>query len=98
MTATGAGRWTRWRSYLARRYGWVLFLGVFVLPTIVAAAYYGLIASDRYVSESRFLVRSVNKPASEGISAYLRDFGIARANDDAYAIQEYLYSQIGRAS
>lgn len=83
----------RWRGYLALHYGWVLFLGIFLLPTTVAAVYYGLIASDRYISESRFLVRSVNKPASEGISAYLRDFGIARANDDAYAIQEYLYSR-----
>lgn len=85
--------WKRTRSYLMRHYGWILFLGTFVLPTVAAALYYGLIVSDRYVSESRFLVRSVDKPASEGISAYLRDFGIARANDDAYAIQEYLYSR-----
>lgn len=102
MTSTASGahsstldrsRWKQLRSYLSVHYGWVLFLGIFVLPTIVAAVYYGLIVSDRYVSESRFLVRSVNKPASEGISSYLRDFGIARANDDAYAIQEYLYSR-----
>lgn len=92
MMASEQG-WKRWRSYLVLHYGWVLFLGVFVLPTMAAAVYYGLIASDRYISESGFLVRSVNKPASEGISAYLRDFGIARANDDAYAIQEYLYSR-----
>jgi capsular polysaccharide transport system permease protein len=85
--------WKQMRSYLALRYGWVLFLGVFVLPTVVAGIYYGLIASDRYVSESQFLVRSVDKPAAEGMSAHLRDFGISRANDDAYAIQEYLYSR-----
>lgn len=85
--------WKQIRSYLMLHYGWILFLATFVLPTIGAAVYYGLIVSDRYVSESRFLVRSVNKPASEGISSYLRDFGIARANDDAYAIQEYLYSR-----
>ena len=88
----GSG-WKRLRGYLAAHYGWMLFLSIFVLPTVAAALYYGLIASDRYVWERRFLVRSVNKPASEGISAYLRDFGIARANDDAYAIQEYLYSR-----
>lgn len=85
--------WKQIRSYLMLHYGWILFLATFVLPTTGAAVYYGLIVSDRYVSESRFLVRSVNKPASEGISSYLRDFGIARANDDAYAIQEYLYSR-----
>lgn len=81
------------RRYLTVHYGWVLFLGAFVLPTMAAAIYYGLIVSDRYISESRFLVRSVDKPASEGVTSYLRDFGIARANDDAYAIQEYLYSR-----
>lgn len=81
------------RRFLTRHYGWVLFLGTFVLPITVAAFYYGLIVSDRYVSESSFLVRSIDKPASEGITSYLRDFGIARANDDAYAIQEYLYSR-----
>lgn len=86
-------QWSSVRSYLTNHYGWVLFVGVFVLPTIMAAVYFGLIASDRYISESRFLVRSLNKPAAEGLSAYLRDFGIARANDDAYAIQEYLYSR-----
>lgn len=85
--------WKRWRSYAVLHYGWILFLGVFIAPTVGAAVYYGLIASDRYVSESRFLVRSVTKSASEGMSAYLHDFGIARANDDAYAIQEYLYSR-----
>ncbi len=90
---TNAPGWKQMRSYLMLHYGWILFLATFVLPTIGAAVYYGLIVSDRYVSESRFLVRSVNKPASEGISSYLRDFGIARANDDAYAIQEYLYSR-----
>lgn len=81
------------RSYLAHHYGWILFLSTFALPSLAAAVYYGMIVSDRYVSESRFLVRSVDKPASEGLSAYLRDFGIARANDDAYAIQAYLYSR-----
>lgn len=89
----GQTSWTRFRSYVLRHYGWLLFLGTFVLPTVGAAIFYGLIVSDRYVSESRFLVRSVDKPASEGVSAYLRDFGIARANDDAYAIQAYLYSR-----
>ncbi len=83
----------KWRAYLAQHYGWVLFLCAFIMPTLVAGVYFGLIASDRYISESRFLVRSVNKPAAEGISAYLRDFGIARANDDAFAIQEYLSSR-----
>lgn len=35
----------------------VLFAVCFVLPTLVGAIYYGLIASDRYVTEARFAIR-----------------------------------------
>ncbi|KQP73019.1 capsule biosynthesis protein [Methylobacterium sp. Leaf113] len=35
----------------------VLFLVCFVIPTLAAIVYYGLIASDRYVIESRFALR-----------------------------------------
>lgn len=35
----------------------VLFALCFVLPTLVGAIYYGLIASDRYVTEARFAIR-----------------------------------------
>lgn len=40
----------------ARKRRW--FLLVVVLPTLLAALYYGLIASDIYVSESRFVIKS----------------------------------------
>ena len=35
----------------------VLFVLCFVLPTLVGALYFGLIASDRYVTEARFALR-----------------------------------------
>lgn len=35
-----------------------LFLLIVMLPTLVAIFYYGLIAADVYISESRFVVRS----------------------------------------
>lgn len=35
----------------------VLFVICFVLPSLAGAIYYGLIASDRYVSEARFAIR-----------------------------------------
>ncbi|MHB8747402.1 MAG: hypothetical protein ACYC7I_12920, partial [Gammaproteobacteria bacterium] len=34
-----------------------LFLFTVVLPTLLAAVYFGLIASDVYISESRFVIR-----------------------------------------
>jgi capsular polysaccharide transport system permease protein len=35
----------------------ILFVLCFVLPTLAGALYFGLIASDRYVSEARFAIR-----------------------------------------
>ncbi|GJE58534.1 capsule biosynthesis protein [Methylobacterium trifolii] len=35
----------------------VLFVLCFLLPTLVGAAYFGLVASDRYVTEARFAIR-----------------------------------------
>jgi len=35
----------------------VLFVVCFLLPTLAGAVYYGLIASDRYVTEARFAIR-----------------------------------------
>lgn len=78
---------------LAEHYARTLFVLVFVVPTALAVIYYGFVASDRYVSEAHFIVRSVDKPASEGIGAFLQDFGITRANDDAFAIQDYIHSR-----
>ncbi|KAB1075104.1 capsule biosynthesis protein [Methylobacterium planeticum] len=52
---------------------WVplLFLLCFVLPTLVGAVYYGLIASDRYVTEARFALRpaigSVEKASPDSV-------------------------------
>jgi len=83
----------RLRSYLNAHYARVLFIAVFLIPTLGAVIYFGLIASDRYISEARFIVRSVEKPAAEGAAAFLQDFGITRANDDTFAIQDYIHSR-----
>lgn len=81
------------RAYLSNHYGRVLFVAVFLLPTLLAILYFGLLASDRYISEARFIVRSADKPAAQGAAAYLQDFGIVRANDDAFAIADYIHSR-----
>jgi len=89
-----AGGWAaRARALWGERFGSILFVISFVLPTALAVLFFGLIASDRYVSEAQFIVRSVSRPAAEGAGAYLRDFGIMRANDDIYAIQAFLKSR-----
>lgn len=85
------GRWAsvQW----GRHYGRILFAGLFVLPVLLAAIYFGLAASDRYVSETRFIVRSVERPAAQGAAAYLQSVGITRANDEAFAMQDFVRSR-----
>lgn len=71
-----------------------LFLATVVLPTLVAAIYYGLIASDIYISESRFMVRSPQKPVSAGaLGTLLQGSGLARTLDDQYAVHDFIVSR-----
>jgi capsular polysaccharide transport system permease protein len=69
------------------------FLVVVALPTLIAAFYYLLIASPRYVSEARFIVRAPNhsQPSSLGIA--LQTAGLSPAMTDSYAVHEYIDSR-----
>jgi capsular polysaccharide transport system permease protein len=80
---------SRSRAYLVR----VLFLVLVVLPTALASFYYGIWASDRYVSEARFIVRGISSPRTSGLDMFFRTFGISRAVDDTNAVQSYMLSR-----
>lgn len=70
------------------------FLLIVVLPTAIASAYFGLMASDRYVSVSEFVVRSPQKPPSvTGLTALLQGGGFSRSQDDAYVVHQYMLSR-----
>ncbi len=71
----------------------LMFLLVVVLPTALASIYFGLIASDRFVAESSFVVRSAKQPLGGGLGSLLQMTGIARSQDDAYSVQEYIQSR-----
>jgi capsular polysaccharide transport system permease protein len=75
----------------------LLFLVVVVVPTVAATAYYGGIATDVYVSESRFVIRSAQRQSSGGgIGALLQGAGLPgfqRSVDDAYAVQDFILSR-----
>ncbi len=66
-----------------------------LLPTLLAALYYGVLADDRYVSEARFLIRSGAQPANGmgGMGALLQLAGLSRSQDDAYAVRDFLTSR-----
>ena len=59
----------------------------------MAIIYFGLIASDIYVSESRFVVRSPQKPTVSGLGALLQGSGFSKAQDDSYTVHDYVLSR-----
>ena len=75
-----------------RRLDWI-FLTTVLIPTVFATIYFGLIASDIYTSESRFVVRSPDRQATSPIGLLLRGAGFSRAQDDSYSVQEYMLSR-----
>lgn len=70
-----------------------LFHACVTVPTLVASVYFGLIASDVYISESRFIVRTAEKQAFSGLGAILKGSGFVRSQDDAYTVQDYIHSR-----
>jgi capsular polysaccharide transport system permease protein len=84
-----------WRRTLKKRLSRInrLFLLTVVVPTVLATLYFGLIASDVYVSESRFVVRSPDKQMGSGLGALLKGAGFSRAQDDSYTVHDYVLSR-----
>ena len=70
-----------------------LFLAAVVLPTLVAILYFGFLASDVYVSESQFVIRSPDKQSVTGLGVLLKSSGFSSADDEVYAAQDYVRSR-----
>src|SRR3990170_6649635 len=70
-----------------------LFLTTVVAPTLIAAIYYGLIASDVYISESRFVVRSPDRQSVSMLGSILQGVGFSRSQDDSYTVQDFMLSR-----
>lgn len=71
-----------------------LFAAIVVVPTLAALVYYGLIASDVYVSESRFVIRSPQRQVQSGLmGALLQGTGVTRSQDDTYSVHDFILSR-----
>jgi capsular polysaccharide transport system permease protein len=70
-----------------------LFLSIVVLPTLIGAVYYGAVAADRFVTEAKFIVRSINGRQGSGLEAFFRTFGVSRVEDDAFAVHNFMQSR-----
>jgi capsular polysaccharide transport system permease protein len=80
-----------WAWLRARR----AFLLVVVLPTLLVAGYFGLIASDQYESEADFIVRSSQEtptaPTGFG-QLFSMAGGVSEAQTEAMSVSDYLSS------
>lgn len=72
-----------------------LFLVTVVLPTLVSVIYFGALASDVYISESRFVVRSPDKPKRTGLGMLLDSAGFASAGEEVQAAKGFIESRDG---
>lgn len=63
------------------------------LPTVLAIFYFGLIAADVYISESRFVVRSPERQTASPLGALLKGSGFSRSQDDSYSVQDFILSR-----
>lgn len=80
----------RWR--VSKRIN-VLFLVTVAIPTLLATLYFGFLASDVYISQSQFVVRSPDKPAATGLGTLLKTVGFSNAGDEIFATQDYVKSR-----
>jgi capsular polysaccharide transport system permease protein len=65
----GGGAQARPGAKLMRIVGLALFGLMVAVPNLIAVTYYGLLASDQYVSEARFTVSSAALPKMDGVGS-----------------------------
>lgn len=70
----------------------IWFTIVVIAPTLVAAFYFFLIATPRYVSETKFIVRSQKNEQPSSIGVALQGVGIPATSTDSFAVHEYVKS------
>lgn len=75
-----------------RKLGGLFWLTV-VAPTFLATLYFGGLASDIYISESRYVVRSPEKPQKAGLGMLLGSAGFATASEEVRAAQGFIASR-----
>jgi capsular polysaccharide transport system permease protein len=79
-----------WLLRLRRR---ALMLLTFVLPSVLALLYFGVIAADRYTSEAQFVVRSPSRANVDQLTSLIPTSGTQRAPDESGAVHEFMRSR-----
>jgi capsular polysaccharide transport system permease protein len=79
-------------SQLKKRQWFLLFV---VLPTLLAAVYYGFIASDVYTSESRFVIKSPDQKHSQttSLANLIQTTGLSGGQEQTNEVLDYVRSR-----
>lgn len=70
-----------------------LLVFVVLIPVLLSILYFGFLASDVYISESKFVIKSPDKPAASGLGVILQSAGFTNAGDESFAAQTYASSR-----
>src|SRR6266436_5981965 len=72
----------------------VVLAATVLVPTLGAIIYFGLLASDVYISESRFLVRTPQQKSQSSVFGdLLQSTGLSRSQDDTYSVHDFILSR-----
>lgn len=75
-----------------RKINKLAFLTV-VLPSFFSVIYFGFLASDVYLSESKFVVRSPDKQSTSGFGVLLKSAGFSNSGDEIFAALSFVESR-----
>jgi capsular polysaccharide transport system permease protein len=72
----------------------LLFVICVAIPTLCAILYFGVIATDVYISESHFVVSSAESAMpADGLASLLMMGGGSHAHGDSYEVRDYILSR-----
>ena len=80
------------RALIRKRFWFILFV---VLPTLLSAIYYFVIASDQYVSESRFVIKAPNQRPTQvtSLASLIQTSGMSFGLEQTREVLDYLNSR-----
>lgn len=79
-------------SKLKTKHWFAIVVGI---PTLISILYYGLIASDQYYSQSRFIVKSVNQKSAQmsTLANLVQTTGLSGGQEQTSEILDYIRSR-----
>ena len=79
-------------EWLKKRRWFLIFV---IVPTVIAALYYGLFASDIYVSESHFVIKSADQKQSQvsTFASLIQTTGLSGGQEQTNEVLAYVHSR-----